>query len=75
VRVYLILLATLCLCIRCTQIKTHAWSNSSVTLVGNKCDLEDARVILTKDGEELAQNLGNTNNTYLLPLNLLLLNP
>lgn len=30
-------------------------------LVGNKCDLEDARVVSTKDGEELAGNLGNTN--------------
>lgn len=34
-----------------------------MTLVGNKCDLEEARVVSTKDGEELAQNLGNTNIT------------
>ncbi|KAK6179017.1 hypothetical protein SNE40_011468 [Patella caerulea] len=42
----------------CTQIKTHAWSNASVLLVGNKCDLEDRRTITAKEGEELGGNLG-----------------
>ncbi|KAL8574011.1 Ras-related protein Rab-3 [Nucella lapillus] len=41
----------------CTQVKTHAWSNASVLLVGNKCDLESGRVIEPSRGQELAQVL------------------
>nr|KAG5709595.1 hypothetical protein BaRGS_001645 [Batillaria attramentaria] len=42
----------------CTQIKTHAWSNASVVLVGNKCDLEDSRVVSQAKGQDLASDLG-----------------
>ncbi|XP_013381633.1 ras-related protein Rab-3 isoform X2 [Lingula anatina] len=42
----------------CTQIKTHAWPNTSVILVGNKCDLEDQRNVTTKHGQKLADQLG-----------------
>ncbi|XP_060064756.1 ras-related protein Rab-3-like isoform X2 [Ylistrum balloti] len=42
----------------CTQIKTHAWSNACVLLVGNKCDIEESRCVSTKSGEELAKDLG-----------------
>ncbi|XP_033738742.1 ras-related protein Rab-3-like isoform X2 [Pecten maximus] len=42
----------------CTQIKTHAWSNACVLLVGNKCDIEESRCVSTKAGEELAKDLG-----------------
>ncbi|XP_064617144.1 ras-related protein Rab-3 isoform X2 [Liolophura sinensis] len=41
-----------------TQIQTHAWSNACVQLVGNKCDLEASRVISTRQGQELAAQLG-----------------
>ncbi|XP_046338159.1 ras-related protein Rab-3 isoform X3 [Haliotis rufescens] len=42
----------------CTQIKTHAWSNACVLLVGNKCDLEESRVVDSKEGEDLSKDLG-----------------
>lgn len=45
---------------RCTQIKTHAWSNCCVCLVGNKCDMEASREVSTRQGQELASELGNT---------------
>uniref|UniRef100_A0AAR2J1J4 small monomeric GTPase n=1 Tax=Pygocentrus nattereri TaxID=42514 RepID=A0AAR2J1J4_PYGNA len=32
-----------------TQIKTYSWDNAQVILVGNKCDLEDDRLIPTED--------------------------
>ncbi|XP_039628527.1 ras-related protein Rab-3D-like [Polypterus senegalus] len=41
-----------------TQIKTYSWDNAQVILVGNKCDLEDDRVIPTEDGKRLADDLG-----------------
>ncbi|XP_028678390.1 RAB3D, member RAS oncogene family, b [Erpetoichthys calabaricus] len=41
-----------------TQIKTYSWENTQVILVGNKCDLEDDRVIPTEDGKRLADDLG-----------------
>nr|XP_033779782.1 ras-related protein Rab-3D isoform X1 [Geotrypetes seraphini]XP_033779783.1 ras-related protein Rab-3D isoform X1 [Geotrypetes seraphini]XP_033779784.1 ras-related protein Rab-3D isoform X1 [Geotrypetes seraphini]XP_033779785.1 ras-related protein Rab-3D isoform X1 [Geotrypetes seraphini]XP_033779786.1 ras-related protein Rab-3D isoform X1 [Geotrypetes seraphini] len=41
-----------------TQIKTYSWDNAQVILVGNKCDLEDDRVIPTEDGKRLADELG-----------------
>ncbi|OWK12249.1 hypothetical protein Celaphus_00002970 [Cervus elaphus hippelaphus] len=28
-----------------TQIKTYSWDNAQVLLVGNKCDMEDERVV------------------------------
>ncbi|XP_046561316.1 ras-related protein Rab-3 isoform X2 [Haliotis rubra] len=42
----------------CTQIKTHAWSNACVLLVGNKCDAEESRVVDSKEGEDLSKDLG-----------------
>ncbi|XP_050781003.1 ras-related protein Rab-3D isoform X1 [Gopherus flavomarginatus] len=41
-----------------TQIKTYSWDNAQVILVGNKCDLEDDRVVATEDGKRLADELG-----------------
>uniref|UniRef100_A0A8D0HFZ4 small monomeric GTPase n=1 Tax=Sphenodon punctatus TaxID=8508 RepID=A0A8D0HFZ4_SPHPU len=41
-----------------TQIKTYSWDNAQVILVGNKCDLEDDRVVPTEDGKRLADDLG-----------------
>ncbi|KAM5309298.1 ras-related protein Rab-3D isoform 1-T2 [Glossophaga mutica] len=41
-----------------TQIKTYSWDNAQVILVGNKCDLEDERVVLAEDGQRLANDLG-----------------
>ena len=45
---------------RVTQIKTHAWDNTSVVLVGNKCDLEDMRTVEREDGSKLAETIGMT---------------
>ncbi|XP_031201059.1 ras-related protein Rab-3D isoform X2 [Mastomys coucha] len=41
-----------------TQIKTYSWDNAQVILVGNKCDLEDERVVPAEDGRKLADDLG-----------------
>ncbi|XP_007488573.1 ras-related protein Rab-3D isoform X2 [Monodelphis domestica] len=41
-----------------TQIKTYSWDNAQVILIGNKCDLEDDRVVSTEDGKHLADDLG-----------------
>ena len=43
---------------RCTQIKTYSWDNAQVVLVGNKCDMEDERVISFERGKQLADSLG-----------------
>ncbi|KAM9731181.1 ras-related protein Rab-3D isoform 2-T2 [Dama dama] len=40
-----------------TQIKTYSWDNAQVILVGNKCDLEDERVVPTEEGRRLADDL------------------
>uniref|UniRef100_A0A672S648 small monomeric GTPase n=2 Tax=Sinocyclocheilus grahami TaxID=75366 RepID=A0A672S648_SINGR len=40
-----------------TQIKTYSWDNAQVILVGNKCDLEDDRLIPTEDSQRLAHEL------------------
>ncbi|XP_059078849.1 ras-related protein Rab-3-like isoform X3 [Tigriopus californicus] len=42
----------------CTQIKTYSWDNAQVILVGNKCDMEDERVISFERGKQLADSLG-----------------
>ncbi|KAK1803005.1 hypothetical protein P4O66_021546 [Electrophorus voltai] len=42
-----------------TQIKTYSWDNAQVILVGNKCDLEDDRLVATEDGQRLANELGD----------------
>ncbi|CAE1277584.1 RAB3C [Acanthosepion pharaonis] len=44
--------------LRCTQIKTYSWDNAQVVLVGNKCDLEEERVVSTERGKQLADQLG-----------------
>ena len=44
--------------LRCTQIKTYSWDNAQVVLVGNKCDMEDERVISFERGKQLADSLG-----------------
>ncbi|XP_001362429.1 ras-related protein Rab-3B [Monodelphis domestica] len=41
-----------------TQIKTYSWDNAQVILVGNKCDMEDERVVPTEKGKFLAEQLG-----------------
>ncbi|KAM4021474.1 ras-related protein Rab-3B [Anomaloglossus baeobatrachus] len=41
-----------------TQIKTYSWDNAQVILVGNKCDMEDERVIAAEKGKHLADQLG-----------------
>ncbi|XP_037942202.1 ras-related protein Rab-3-like [Teleopsis dalmanni] len=41
-----------------TQIKTYSWDNAQVILVGNKCDMEDQRVISYERGRQLADQLG-----------------
>lgn len=43
---------------RATQIKTYSWDNAQVILVGNKCDMEEERVIPTEKGRLLAEQLG-----------------
>ena len=46
------------MCCRCTQIKTYSWDNAQVVLVGNKCDLDDERVVSTDRGRQLSQQMG-----------------
>jgi len=41
-----------------TQIKTYSWDNAQVTLAGNKCDMEEERVVSTEKGKQLAEQLG-----------------
>ncbi|XP_064415873.1 ras-related protein Rab-3B [Latimeria chalumnae] len=41
-----------------TQIKTYSWDNAQVVLVGNKCDVEDERVVPAEKGKHLADQLG-----------------
>lgn len=41
-----------------TQIKTYSWDNAQVILVGNKCDMEEERVISADRGRQLAEQLG-----------------
>jgi len=43
---------------RSTQIKTYSWDNAQVVLVGNKCDLDDERVVSTDRGKQLAMQMG-----------------
>ena len=42
----------------CTQIKTYSWENAQVVLVGNKCDMEDERIVSLERGKQLADQLG-----------------
>ncbi|XP_013187825.1 ras-related protein Rab-3 isoform X1 [Amyelois transitella] len=41
-----------------TQIKTYSWDNAQVILVGNKCDMEEERVVSSERGRQLAEQLG-----------------
>lgn len=41
-----------------TQIKTYSWDNAQVILVGNKCDMEEERVVSVERGRQLADQLG-----------------
>ena len=41
-----------------TQVKTYSLSNAEVILVGNKCDLEEHRVVTYERGKKLADQLG-----------------
>ncbi|KAF6728672.1 Ras-related protein Rab-3C [Oryzias melastigma] len=41
-----------------TQIKTYSWDNAQVIMVGNKCDMEEERVIPPEKGKHLADQLG-----------------
>lgn len=58
---------------RATQIKTYSWDNAQVILVGNKCDLEDDRLVPTEDGQRLAEELGITFWNFRYHAQLLLL--
>ncbi|XP_012138893.1 RAS oncogene family member Rab3 isoform X1 [Megachile rotundata] len=41
-----------------TQIKTYSCDNAQVILVGNKCDMDEERVISFERGKQLADQLG-----------------
>ncbi|KAK3550216.1 hypothetical protein QTP86_021245 [Hemibagrus guttatus] len=43
---------------RSTQIKTYSWDNAQVILAGNKCDMEEERVVSVESGRLLAEQLG-----------------
>ncbi len=45
-------------CVRATQIKTYSWDNAQVTLAGNKCDMEEERIVSVDSGRLLAEQLG-----------------
>lgn len=45
---------------RSTQIKTYSWDNAQVLLVGNKCDMEDERVVASETGRQLSDQLGES---------------
>lgn len=40
------------------QVKTYSWDNTQVVLVGNKCDMEEERVVTYEQGKKLAESLG-----------------
>ena len=42
----------------------YAWDNSQVILIGNKCDLEEERVVSTDRGKQLSDALGSTHITH-----------
>ena len=51
-----------CICLmfqRVLQIKTHVWEKVPLVLVGNKCDMEDERVVDSVQGSKLANELGS----------------
>lgn len=46
--------------LRSTQIKTYSWDNAQVILAGNKCDMEEERVVSVESGKLLAEQLGKS---------------
>lgn len=57
---YLFLIISNCFLIRSTQIKTYSWDNAQVVLAGNKCDMEEERVVSVDSGRLLAEQLGKS---------------
>lgn len=54
---------------RSTQIKTYSWDNAQVVLAGNKCDMEEERVVSVDSGRLLAEQLGKSwSNIHLFVL-------
>lgn len=53
----------LCVC-RATQIKTYSWDNAQVIMVGNKCDMDEERVVPPEKGKHLADQLGETQLSF-----------
>lgn len=47
---------------RSTQIKTYSWDNAQVILVGNKCDMEEERIVSVDSGRLLAEQQGERNS-------------
>lgn len=47
---------------RSTQIKTYSWDNAQVVLAGNKCDMEEERVVSVDSGRLLAEQLGKSSH-------------
>ena len=47
-----------CVCFRATQIKTYSWDNAQVIMVGNKCDMDEERVVPPEKGKHLSEQLG-----------------
>lgn len=43
---------------RATQVQHYSSKNAQVILVGNKCDMEDDRLITREDGQRLADERG-----------------
>ncbi|KAI4828563.1 hypothetical protein KUCAC02_022645, partial [Chaenocephalus aceratus] len=39
-----------------TQIKTYSWDNAQVIMVGNKCDMDEERIIPAEKGKHLADH-------------------
>uniref|UniRef100_A0AC34GDS2 Uncharacterized protein n=1 Tax=Panagrolaimus sp. ES5 TaxID=591445 RepID=A0AC34GDS2_9BILA len=56
----------------CTQIKTYSWENAQVVLVGNKCDMDDERVVSYERGRQLSDQLGTLLFIGLLKLLMIL---
>ena len=52
-----------CIGFRATQIKNESGDNAQVIREGNKCDLEDDRLIPTEDSQRLADELGEKERT------------
>lgn len=54
---------------RSTQIKTYSWDNAQVVLAGNKCDMDEERVVSVDSGRLLAEQLGKSWGCYVLHKN------